>query len=316
MKYRVKHVIEYGMLRGIGGLVRILPLRAALAVGWVLARLAFHVGRFRRAEAERRIRQVFGTRFAPREVSRIAWISLRNTFFNGIEVMRLVRPDRDWLAYHRGHHGLPEAKARYAADSGAIVVVPHTGNWDVAGVVAHLLGMPLFFVVGRQKNPLVDAWLNRMRGVTGIETIPRDAGLLRKVVRNLRDGKVLAFMTDLRSPTPAMRVRFLGHEANVVAGMGLFARMADVPVIPVVLTREGWTRHVWRVGEAVRPDPARPKDEDALRMTQTVIDLYDAAIREAPEQYFWYNKRWILDPLEAVPAPAPPASPAPAAPVA
>ena len=52
-----------------------------------------------------------------------------------------------------------------------------------------------------------------------------------------------------------------------------------------------------------QPDPALPKEQDWLRMTQAVIDLYDAAIRAAPEQYFWYNKRWVLDPLPAEAAP-------------
>ena len=38
--------------------------------------------------------------------------------------------------------------------------------------------------------------------------------------------------------------------------------------------------------------------ERDLFLTQQVIDIYDRAIRQEPEQYFWYNKRWVLDPLE------------------
>jgi hypothetical protein len=128
--------------------------------------------------------------------------------------------------------GLSAKLAALPTGQGAIFVVPHTGNWDLAGVAGQQMGLPIFFLVGHQKNPLVDAWLNRMRSIQGSETIARDSGALKKVIRNLRDGKVLAFMTDLRSRTPAMRVRFLGHEANVVAGMGLFARQAGVPVTP------------------------------------------------------------------------------------
>ena len=301
MKYRPKHVIEYGALRAITALVALLPDRAALALGAALAWLAHRLARARVAEAHRRIRQVFGPGLSDREVARIAWISLRNTFFNAIEVMRMARVDRAWLARYLDDGGLSAKLAALPAGQGAIFVVPHTGNWDLAGVAGQQMGLPIFFLVGHQKNPLVDAWLNRMRSIQGSETIARDSGALKKVIRNLRDGKVLAFMTDLRSRTPAMRVRFLGHEANVVAGMGLFARQAGVPVIPVLLSREGWTRHRWRVCDPIHPDPALPKEQDWLRMTQAVIDLYDAAIRAAPEQYFWYNKRWVLDPLPAEP---------------
>lgn len=305
MKHRPKHVLEYAALRAVNGLVCALPERAALAVGAALAWVAYRLVRFRVAEAHRRIRQVFGEELPAAEVARIAWMSLRNTFLNAVEVMRMARIDRAWVARHLDEGGLAARIAARPPGQGAILVVPHMGNWDLAGVAAQQLGIPVFFVVGTQKNPLVDAWLNRMRGITGVETIARDSGVLKKVIRNLREGKVLAFMTDLRSRTPAMRVRFLGHEANVVGGMGLFARQADVPVIPVLLFREGMARHRWKVCEPLLPDPTRPKEEDWQRMTQAVIDLYDAAIRAAPDQYFWYNKRWVLDPLDPEPTSAP-----------
>ena len=54
------------------------------------------------------------------------------------------------------------------------------------------------------------------------------------------------------------------------------------------------------------------QEVDALRLTQLVMDVVDAEIRKDPGQWFWYNKRWILDPLEpetgAEPAPPEPAT--------
>jgi KDO2-lipid IV(A) lauroyltransferase len=188
---------------------------------------------------------------------------------------------------------------------GAILVVPHSGNWDLAAVGANLFALPIFLIVGRQKNPLADAWLNRMRRVTGLELIPKDSSVLKRVVRKLRDGKVLAFMTDLRSRTPGVRVRFLGKEANLVGGMALFARQADVPIFPAVITRIGWTRHRWEFHPPIHPDPAVPKEQDWTRMTQQVMDIFERSIRAEPEQYFWYNKRWVLEPLGPTTRPVP-----------
>jgi lauroyl/myristoyl acyltransferase len=34
-----------------------------------------------------------------------------------------------------------------------------------------------------------------------------------------------------------------------------------------------------------------------MRMTKAVMKTIDAAIRRNPEQWFWYNGRWILDPV-------------------
>jgi KDO2-lipid IV(A) lauroyltransferase len=293
-----KHRIEYGILRVLASVACVLPYRAALTVGWGLAWAAFHMARWRVPEARRRIEEAFGDRFDEGAVRRIAWVSLRNFAFSLIEALRMPRMTRAWVERTTDCAAVEQVRTVLGEGRGAILVIPHMGSWETAGVAAALLGLPVFFIVGHQKNPLVDAYANRLRGITGVETIPRDAAALRKTVKNLREGRVLAFMTDLRSRTPGVAVRFLGRDANLVAGMGVFAKIAGAPVVPAVVTRVGWARHRWRTFEPVRPDPALDRDADARRMTQHVMDVFERAIREEPEQYFWFNKRWVLDPLE------------------
>ena len=92
--------MEYGALRGVAALLHALPYRAALAVAWGFAAIAFHLVRFRRRETARRIREVFGDTISDREVRRIAWLSLRNMAFNIVEMMRAPRIDRAWIDRH------------------------------------------------------------------------------------------------------------------------------------------------------------------------------------------------------------------------
>jgi lauroyl/myristoyl acyltransferase len=40
------------------------------------------------------------------------------------------------------------------------------------------------------------------------------------------------------------------------------------------------------------------KREDWRRMTQAIFSDIEQAIMADPEQWFWFNKRWILDPIE------------------
>jgi lauroyl/myristoyl acyltransferase len=307
VKYRFRHIAEYAALRVLAGLFSILPRRAGLGIGWALAWFAYHVVRFRVRDAHERIREVFPEK-SDREVRRIAWISMRNFFFTAVESFQLGQRSVDEFDRMIDRGTFQEVLDHARAGKGAILVVPHTGNWELAGVAAHRFGLPMFLIVGKQRNPLADAYLNRMRGVSGMEIIPRDsATMFKKVIRNLKDGKVLAFMTDLRSKTPGIKVRFLGKEANLVQGMAVFARLAQVPVFVAITTRVGRSRHAWRFFPPIYPDREMDKDADALRMTQQVMDWYDAAIRAEPEQYFWYNKRWVLDPLrDEGPVPAPP----------
>jgi KDO2-lipid IV(A) lauroyltransferase len=299
MKYRVKHICEYLFMRVIVALLRGLPYRASLLTGWIIAWLTFHVARFRANQARARIREVFGEKFSPREANRIAWISWRNFVFCIVDMTRLPRLSAAWLEKHVDGYTetTKQMLAHCRSGRGGILASPHMGSWELAGVAMQLADVPIFFITGRQKNPLVDAYLNRLRGETGIATVQRGSAMLKGVIRRLKEGGILAFLYDVRMATEGVRVTFLGKEANVVGGMALFARQTGVPILPGVVTRNGWTRHTFRLLDPVVPDAGVEKHVDWQRMTQEVFDKLEEEIRKQPEQWFWFNKRWILDPF-------------------
>lgn len=299
MKYVARHVAEYAAVRIVVGVIRTLPYGAALFAGWILAAAAFHVVRFRRAAAIGRIRSVFGGKYPEKEIRRIAWLSWRNFVFGIVDLMRLGSITPAWVRDRmQGADEFCSTLALHTSGGrGGILASPHMGAWEAAGVVVQVSGFPIFFITGRQKNPLVDAYLNRMRGSTGIETVPKGSSLLRSVVKKLKAGGLLAFLPDVRVQTEGVKVRFLGAEANVAAGMAVFARMADVPIYPCLLARTGWGRHSMRICPPVIPDRSVDKEKDWQRMTQDVFTIIESEIRAHPEQWFWFNKRWILDPL-------------------
>lgn len=293
------HVVEYVLARGLSGLIVMLPYRAALCIGWTVAVLSFYVLRFRVKSAKQRLRQVFGDRFSEREIGRIAWLSWRNFVFCVVDMIKLPSITMEWLKAHlSGWESAGEALRTCCSNGkGAVIACPHMGAWEMAGVALQVMQFPIFFLTGKQKNPLVDAYINRLRSRTGIDTVQRGSSMIKGVLRRLKDGHFLAFLPDVRMATEGLRVKFLGGEANVPAGMALFARQAGVPIFPAIVTRVGWTRHTARFCRPVWPDENIAKIEDWQRMTQMVFDDIDRAIREQPEQWFWFNKRWILDPL-------------------
>ena len=62
------------------------------------------------------------------------------------------------------------------------------------------------------------------------------------------------------------------------------------------MRREGG-KHVFDHLATLRADPAMPRKEEALRLTRETMALLDDAIKKTPEHWFWYNKRWILQPV-------------------
>ncbi len=298
MKSRPKHWIEYAALRAVALPVQILPHSAALTVGWALALIARPFFGAWVREARRRIRLVLGPDVPERVVCRTAWISWRNMFFTAVETLRFGGMTQARLGRI---YACDEASKTLFEHSrtgrGALAAVPHMGNWDLAGIAMRLHGVPLFVIARRQQNSLVDDYATALRTAQGVDTIPRGAGTMREVIRRLRAGQQLAILPDVRMPTEGLRVPFLGGEANIGTGVGAFARHAEVPIFVFVCTRPRWNRHRIELRGMVRPDPAAEKRADVERMTRAVMDIVEKAIRSQPEQWFWFNRRWILDPL-------------------
>ena len=294
MKYRLSHILEYAALRAITGLLNALPYRVALVLGWTGAGLGYLILRKRMKRTNRRLGQVFGDRFSEKELNRIGWHAWRNLFFNGVEMIRTPSATPEFIKKVfdlHDFHILPESMKN---GRGAVIAVPHMGNWELSGIAVHMLGIRLMAIARSQKNPLVNAYLNRMREYTGVEAVLKESKSFVSVIRKLREGACLAILPDVRAKRDAVTVQYLGVQAQIPRGMALFAREAGVPIIPACPIRIGWARHTWKGFEPVWPNPELDKDTDIQRMTQQVMSCFDQAIREQPDQYFWFNSRWVL----------------------
>ena len=47
---------------------------------------------------------------------------------------------------------------------------------------------------------------------------------------------------------------------------------------------------------SIFPSADIPKKEDISRMMNELMEAFSKEINALPDQYFWYNKRWVLDP--------------------
>lgn len=297
MKYRPKHIAEYVLLRSMAGFVNIIPYRAAMFIGWINTLIAFYVIRYRVGMAKSRIRAVFGDKYTEKEINRIAWLSLLNISLMIIEMLRVHRVDLAWLRRHTNFSDcIDDLKSKLSETNGGIVAVPHTGNWELAAVALHLHGFPIFTVVANQSNPLTTRYLQKLRHGPGIDTVVRGDGAMKSVLARLRAGELVAMLPDVRAKKKGVSVPFLGGVANIPAGMASFARHANVPIVACAILRHGWATTEALVLDPIVPDPSIDKRTDIERMTKEVMKILDGVVQKNPEQWFWFNKRWILDP--------------------
>jgi len=114
------------------------------------------------------------------------------------------------------------------------------------------------------------------------------------VARKLREErKVLALLPDVRARA-GVPVRFLGADIQVPGGAAYYARASGLAVFTGEVTRHGWLRHGWRITGRIESDPALDEEADRRRIMQYALDRFAESIQARPEDYFWFNKRWVL----------------------
>jgi lauroyl/myristoyl acyltransferase len=157
-------------------------------------------------------------------------------------------------------------------------------------------GLKLFALAAKQRNPKLDAWMKRQYG--DIEVLDRgEKSTLVKIKEKLESGRAFAILPDLRVPVKDVEVDFLGSRANVSHAGAMFAVKCMSPVVVAMMTRKNG-RHIFNHLATLRPDPAAvDKKEEARRITREAMTILSKAVMESPGDWFWYNKRWILEPV-------------------
>lgn len=298
-KIRFRHRIEYGAFRGVQMAIASVPIPWMGAFLSGILRVVFRICWPAKRETISRVREVFGEATSVAECRRIARTSVWNMIMNFIEVFHASKMSIDYLEAHV--EGVSDAKKvmshLIAKHGGVVIALPHMGNWDLAGITCSAMNFPLMAIARAQNNPLFEAWMQRSR--LNVQTVDRrHSSSFVRIAHHLKSGGVFAILPDVRHNKPAVSTTVFG-KPNVQLGKGLakFARMANVPILPITMERKDASHHVVHLHEPVFTDLDVDAAEDAIRVTQTVWDIFEKEIRKQPEQWFWHNRRWILTPL-------------------
>lgn len=289
---------EYFLLRFFCGLVNAIPYPLAVALARGLGWTAFRVFGFKRRRTLQRIRSVFPEK-SEAEATAIAVQSLQGVLATAVEMMRAPRLDRKWMDRHVVEGAKYKAILQEIVDEGhgAVIMVPHCGNWYMAAWSMARYGLKLFALAARQRNPKINAWMERQYG--DIEVLDRDRrDTLVKIKDRLQAGRAFAILPDLRVRKRDVAADFFGGTANVSHAGAMFAVRCGAPIVVAMMRREKG-RHVFDYLALLRPDPnAADRKAEAVRLTREALRHLDEDIRRHPGEWYWFNKRWILEPPE------------------
>lgn len=291
----LKHRLEHLIVILLAAVLNTVPEGLAAATGRGLGWLGGSVLRIRRRVVEANLRRAFPGRSRRWYRS----VALRTYRHFGGEIVSTLRLGGMSTAERRercqvvGFDLIEEPTSR---GQGVILLAGHFGNWEAAGVSMASRGILVDAVARRQRNPLFDEYARRAREGLGTGMIYQGEPL-RAAMKGLRAGKVLALVADQNFTGDGVFVEFFGSLASTVRGPGILAIRTGAPVVFVDPRREPGRRARYTVRYSGIPAPESSDLETGVReLTRAYTEKLEEAIRECPEQYFWFHKRWKTQP--------------------
>lgn len=203
------------------------------------------------------------------------------------------------LADTVGLEGIERARSQ---GRGVIVALPHSGNWDIAGLMVsrHLGGITT--VVERLGQDSMFRKFVGYRESLGMEVLPLtggDAPASAMLKDRLRAGGIVCLIADRDLTRSGVPVTFFGEEARMPAGPAMLAALTGAELRTVRLnftpadgsTPEGWQQ---MVGAPIELPGKRLRDKVSAG-TQLIADEFAGYIAEHPADWHMMQPFWLAD---------------------
>ncbi|MEU2613453.1 phosphatidylinositol mannoside acyltransferase [Micromonospora sp. NPDC007271] len=306
------NLTELGYVAG-WRLARTLPRSVVAAAFRVGADRAHRRGGRGTARLRANLRRVVGPELPEAELDELVRAGLRSYARYWMEAFRLPSLSRPEILAGFRLDGAEMLAADVASGRGAVVALPHGGNWDAAGAWVAASGWPITTVAERLKPEAVYERFLAFRQGLGMEIVPTHGGerpAFDVLVDRLRAGAVVPLLADRDLSARGVEVDFFGGRTRMPAGPALLAIRTGAPLYVTSMWYEPEVACGALEGPLELPDPdSGPLDARVRVLTQRIADGLAAGIARHPEDWHMLQRMWLDQRTDGSGAPAqPPAS--------
>ncbi len=210
------------------------------------------------------------------------------------ETFRLPAMNQSKLALEldASFQGADNLDAAVAAGRGAICALPHSGNWDMAGVWFAQTRGTFTTVAERLKPESLYRRFIAYRESLGFEVLPLSGGErppFEVLCDRLRANGVVCLMADRDLTRTGVQVDFFGEPTRMPAGPAKLAIETGADLLPV---------HCWFDGDGwgfwIHP-PLDCGSGDVGAITQALADQFATNIAAHPEDWHMLQPQWLAD---------------------
>lgn len=294
----MRHRLGFLLYRAFTALLGAMPEPMMRRMGEGLGRLAWHLAPTRRRLVQRHLLRVLGDGADVLTLSKDMFASYGRYW---AEVFWLRPRRKRELVEHSEVINEATLHRSKAEGKGIILVLPHMGNWEVAGAVAESIGLPVLAAAENLPNPLITDWFVKTRQMVGIDIVLTGRGMRAtgELARRLRDGGVVALLSDRDLSGRGIPVDFFGETTTMPAGPVALADRTGAPIHVVGSYFNEGRGHTYLIAEPLPLPDGDSREERVAAGVQVFAHELEKMIRRAPQDWHLFQPNWPSDREEA-----------------
>jgi lauroyl/myristoyl acyltransferase len=174
-----------------------------------------------------------------------------------------------------------------ARGEGLVIALPHSGNWDHAGAFFSADGHPVVTVAEHLKPERLFRKFLAYREAMGMEVLDLDGRVTKTLQDRLREGRLVALVSDRDLSASGVEVSFFGRRAKFPAGPAKLALETGAPLITAHIT---YTENGIAVHFSDRIETQGKSVEDIV---QSIAENFEHEIGKRPEDWHMLQRVFL-----------------------
>ena len=294
---RLRKESAYVLIRFVVWFFRLLPRKTALAMASAVGHIIPFLARENYRLAQEHLKFAFGNEKCEQEIRRIARDVFRILALNFVDTVRLKVMTAEEVKDICIPHNMDRCFREYRKGRGIIGLSGHVGCWEMMGTYLACFGMNVDVIARKLYDPRLEEMLLDSRKSGGMQVILRGKNT-RQILRALRHGHLVGMLVDQDIPgVKGEFVAFFGKPAHTPTAPAFLALRYGVPIVPLFTYRDANHYHHICAGEPITIEPTGDMEEDVRQLTAATSQVTEDFIREHPEQWVWFHRRWKKKPV-------------------
>lgn len=172
-----------------------------------------------------------------------------------------------------------------------IFFTAHTGNFELLPICAATYDLEVTALFRPPNNPYIAKRVLAARTTTMGGLVPSKAGAAWALARALDDGKSVGVLVDQKF-LRGNKTSFFGHPVRTNPLLAKLVRQYDCPVHPARCVRLPNGRFRLELMDEIEVPRTDDGTVDVDATCQKLNDIVEGWVREYPDQWMWFHRRW------------------------